>query len=180
MAEHECGKGLQKKLQPWAYLCIAVYGVGIPLAFLHVALKEENLPHIKADQEHNRLRLKQKRGQSEEYEFHSRWHKVYYRYEPEYRWWGGVIFARKFAICVVTILFNANPVFQASMGLVVLFVSFAAQTQCKPSRCSTTPDAAVSLSGPTRTTRTARRSSTSTTSRRRTSGTRSARRTSRG
>ena len=111
---------------------LGAYGVGIPLAFLYVALKEENLPHIKADQEHNRLRLKQRRDQNAEYDFHNRWHKVYYRYEPEYRWWCGVIFARKFAICFVTIMFNGNPMFQASLGLAVLFASFGAHMACQP------------------------------------------------
>jgi len=125
--EHECKTGLQAELAPWALLCLFVYGVGIPVGFLCVLLTKKNRARIVRDQEHVRLRLKQKRGENVEYEFHNRWNGIYKMFEPEYCWWCAVILARKFAISFVSIMFNANPMFQASLGLLVIFVAFAAQ-----------------------------------------------------
>jgi len=133
---HEChaAGGLQQALAPWAWLCVGVYGLGLPLIFLGVVLKPENRAIIYRDQEHVRLRLKQKRHEQrdDEYEFHNRYSEIYKRYEPEYAWWSATVLARKFAVSVVTIMFNADPMFQASLGLVVLFVSFAAHMYTQP------------------------------------------------
>jgi Skp family chaperone for outer membrane proteins len=53
-------------------------------------------------------------------------------YEPEYRWWSVTILARKLLIAFVTIMFNDNPTFQATLGLAVLFSAFAAQSAVQP------------------------------------------------
>ena len=44
-------------------------------------------------------------------------------FKPDCYWWRLLLLGRKFALATVALMFNGNPMFQASVSIAVMFVS---------------------------------------------------------
>ncbi len=117
-------------LMPIAVLCFIVYGLGIPSLFLLICFINRDI--IKQDQ---MLRMKGQgfsRATNRYYEFRKRYYELYYRFQPRFWMWKGVVMIRKMLVVSVLVLFHQNAAFQASAGVLVLAVSALAHIHYKP------------------------------------------------
>lgn len=53
-------------------------------------------------------------------------------FRPELTWWRLVLMARKLAIAVVAIMFSTHAMFQASLSVGIIFVSYITHIHYKP------------------------------------------------
>ena len=129
--EIECWTGTHTKLWPLALFFASLYGVGIPIIFTIIVIRNRTV--IKHDQVLRVLGTGSSRAENpEHYEFRKRYYKLYYRFKPRYHYWGEVILFRKFLIVLVTVFLRPNPTLQATCAVMILFVSYSVHTRTMP------------------------------------------------
>jgi hypothetical protein len=128
--EVECWTGNHAWLWPLALFFAALYGVGIPIIFTVIVIR--NRKKIKQDQVLRVLGTGSVRSENPHYEFRKRYYKLYYRFKPRYHYWGEVILFRKFLIVLITIFLKHNPTLQATCAVMILFVSYSVHIRTLP------------------------------------------------
>lgn len=118
----ECWHGEHAALVPWAATSLGVYGAGIPAVFGIVLWRSRDA--IRRDQ----CRWLAERGDSvtsnPDIGTCRRFARLYQDFVPRYYWWRLVLLGRKFCFLFVTIMASGNPLFQVSVALSVLAVSY--------------------------------------------------------
>ena len=66
------------------------------------------------------------------YGFRRAYSKLYYNFKPNYFWWIEMQILRKLGLVAISMIFSGNPTFQLSVALLLMFVCYSAQVQCKP------------------------------------------------
>jgi hypothetical protein len=130
--EIECWTGTHNTLWPLALCFASIYGIGIPMVFTAILYRNRKL--IKGDQILRVLGIGRFRGEGshEYYEFRKRFYKLYYRYKPQYHYWGQIIFLRKFLIVLTTVFMKWNATLQTTCVLLILFLSYTTHVRVAP------------------------------------------------
>ena len=122
---------LQASLIAPAIILLLLYGLGFPVFVLVTILK--NKPMIKEDQ---LLRASNLGGEklTNPYAWNIRhkYSKLYYPFKPGKIYWMEYIIARKVGIAFAGLFFRANPGFQLSFVLLILFASYVLQVKHRP------------------------------------------------
>ena len=129
-----CGEkgGLQVTLLPWAIVGLVVYVVGFPL-YVGRILRKHKL-EIMEDQLLRAMRTGNTPLQNPHaYEVRKRYEKLYFPFTPDFApLWMMVLLGRKLLLALTRNMFNANPAFQLSLALLVMFIAYALQVRFRP------------------------------------------------
>ena len=139
-ADEECDGGIckcndpnhiQVRLVLPAVVALLVYTLGYPLMVFLILRSNKRL--VKEDQLLRTLETGDTPG-SNKYAYHirRRYHKLYYHFKPGKWYWIVIIIARKAGIVVAGLMFRANPGFQLSLILLVLFTAYVFQVKHQP------------------------------------------------
>jgi hypothetical protein len=122
---------LQTKLVLPAILGLIFYTLGYPVFVYFILRKNKNL--VKEDQLLRTLNTgDSERTNKNAYHLRRRYHKLYYHFKPGKWYWIVLIIARKAGIVVAGLMFRANPGFQLSLILLVLFSAYVMQVKHQP------------------------------------------------
>jgi len=66
------------------------------------------------------------------YEFRKKFSRMYQFFKPGKWYWILVLFARKFALAITSLMFATVPSYQLAMSLLVLFIGYTLQTKHEP------------------------------------------------
>lgn len=125
-----CFQGIHATMIPFGWASLALYGVGIPLFFGVVVFYFR--AEIRFDQ------ALKARGEGDNdvsnpaFHIRKRYKKVYEDFRPQRYYWRIVLIARKAALATVALLFNTNPMFQASLSIAVIFASYVVHVRAQP------------------------------------------------
>ena len=139
-ADEECDGGMcrcndpnhiQVRLIFPAVLALFVYTLGYPVLVYLVLRANKHL--VKEDQLLRTLNTGDTPG-TNKYAYHirRRFHKLYYHFKPGKWYWIVIIIMRKAGIVVAGLMFRANPGFQLSLILLVLFSAYVVQVKHQP------------------------------------------------
>ena len=122
---------LQNTLIVPAVVLLLVYGLGFPIFVIVIVLRNKLL--IKEDQLLRASHL----GDTQEtnpyaFQVRQRYSKLYYHFKPGKVYWMEYIIGRKVGIAFAGLFFRANPGFQLSFVLLILFVSYVFQVKHRP------------------------------------------------
>jgi hypothetical protein len=118
------------RIRKWAIASAVLYAAGIPLIFAWILFRYRN--SIRADQEMRSHGQGNSRNLNPFFAIRQRYQKLYSTFRPETAWWRLVLMLRKFSIAGVAIMFNSVPMFQASLSVAVIFVSYVVHTKYQP------------------------------------------------
>ena len=122
---------LQNGLIAPAIVLLLIYGLGFPIFVIVVVMKNKSL--IKEDQLLRASHL----GDTQltnpyAFQIRQKYSKLYYHFKPGKVYWMEYIIARKVGIAFAGLFFRANPGFQLSFVLLILFVSYVLQVKNRP------------------------------------------------
>lgn len=118
------------RIRKWAVASAVLYAAGIPLVFAWLLFSHRR--EIQADQQ---LRVRgqgNSRALNPYFPVRQRYQKLYSVFRPETYYWRLVLMARKFCIAGVAIMFNSVPMFQASLSVGIIFLSYALHVRVQP------------------------------------------------
>jgi hypothetical protein len=122
--------GTHEKMIPWAMTCLILYGVGIPVLF--AVLLVRNRRAIVADQT---LRV---RGEGDikdtnpDFNTRRRFRKLYEDFQPNRVGWKVLLILRKFLLASIAIMCAGNTELQAALTILVLFGAYVLHVNFKP------------------------------------------------
>ena len=114
-----------------ALLALLIYTAGFPVLLFGILRKNKKL--VKEDQLLRTLDTGDTPGSGgEAYHIRRRYHKMYYHFKPGKWYWIVLILLRKAGIVVAGLMFRANPGFQLSLIMLVLFTAYVFQVKHQP------------------------------------------------
>jgi hypothetical protein len=139
-ADEECDGGMcrcndpnhiQVRLILPAVLALLIYTTGFPVLVFFLLRRNKRL--VKEDQLLRTLETGDTPGTNKNaYHIRRKYHKLYYHFKPGKWYWIVIIIMRKAGIVVAGLMFRANPGFQLSLILLVLFSSYVVQVKHQP------------------------------------------------
>merc|ERR1711871_705913 len=140
LADEECDGGMcrcndpnhiQMRLILPALLALLVYTAGFPVIIYVILQKNKKL--VKEDQLLRTLDTGDTPGTGgDAYHIRRRYHKLYYHFKPGKWYWIVLILLRKAGIVFAGLMFRANPGFQLSLIMLVLFTAYVMQVKHQP------------------------------------------------
>lgn len=117
-------------LVPAGIVTLVVYGLGIPAVILGVFVSHRTA--IRADQDLFAVGAGGSRATNPFFEVRKRYRKLYKDFRPQFYYWRLVLLTRKFVLALTMILFNELPLFQATLSVTVLFLSYVLHSHFHP------------------------------------------------
>ena len=118
------------RIRKWAIASAVLYAAGIPLVFAWLLFSHRR--EIQADQQLRVQGQGNSRALNPYFPVRQRYQKLYSVFRPETFYWRLVLMARKFCIAGVAIMFNSVPMFQASLSVGIIFLSYALHVRVQP------------------------------------------------
>jgi hypothetical protein len=122
---------LQVILFPFALTTLLGYTLVVPLYFLWFLRRHKEA--IITDQ---LLRSKELGDDTltnpKYYDFRRTWSKLYYHFKPGRWYWEIVIFARKAALALSSLMFRSSPSYQLALALLILFAAYVGHVRAAP------------------------------------------------
>jgi hypothetical protein len=115
---------------PWALVCLVLYGVGIPVLFAVLLLR--NRRAIVADQTMRVRGEGDVKDTNPNFNVRRRFRKLYEDFQPNRIGWKVLLILRKFLLASIAIMCAGNTELQAALTILVLFVAYVLHVNYKP------------------------------------------------
>eukprot|EP01138_Halocafeteria_seosinensis_P015194 gb/GECG01015507.1/.p1 GENE.gb/GECG01015507.1/~~gb/GECG01015507.1/.p1 ORF type:complete len:3818 (+),score=398.83 gb/GECG01015507.1/:1-11454(+) len=117
-------------LLPLGIVALLVYVLSLPIGA--IVLLRRNKEGVKQDQILRAHNVGNSRFTNPQYTFRRRYQRLYHLFRPGKWYWVLAILLRKFMIALTSLMFNASPIYQLSMALLVMFTAFAVHVRHQP------------------------------------------------
>jgi len=124
--------GTHLTLLPFAIIALIVYILMFPAFIGYLLWSNKEL--VKRDQlarARDEPETRERLG-NDGYEFRKKYSRMYQFFKPGKWYWILVLFARKFALALTSLMFATVPSYQLAMSLLVLFIGYTLQTKHEP------------------------------------------------